>query len=80
MEYRFSKTINTSFKQAVEKVTEELKKEGFGIITGIDLKKTLKKKLILTSGIISLPEHVSHVMFMKLCRKKINLVYSFRAI
>ena len=35
------------FDQAVEKVTEELKKEGFGILTDIDVKKTLKKKLNL---------------------------------
>ncbi len=35
------------FDQAVEKVTEELKKEGFGILTDIDVKKTLKKKMNL---------------------------------
>lgn len=35
------------FDQAVEKVTEELKKEGFGILTDIDVKETLKKKLNL---------------------------------
>ena len=45
MEYHFSKTVNISFNEAVEKVTEELKKEGFGIITEIDLQKTFKKKL-----------------------------------
>ena len=45
MEYHFSKTVNISFDEVVEKVTEELKKEGFGIIGEIDLKKTFKKKL-----------------------------------
>lgn len=35
----------TSFEQAIEKVTEELKKEGFGILTEIDIKATFKKKL-----------------------------------
>ena len=45
MEYHFSKTVNIPFNEAVEKVTEELKKEGFGIITEIDLQKTFKKKL-----------------------------------
>lgn len=45
MSYYFSKILNTSFEQAVSKVTEELKKEGFGILTEIDVKETLKKKL-----------------------------------
>ena|SRR5581483_8696990 len=45
MEYYFSKIVNMSFEEAVKKITEELKKEGFGIITEIDMKETLKKKL-----------------------------------
>jgi len=45
MHYGFSKTVNLSFDQTVEKVTEELKKEGFGVLTTIDVKDTLKKKL-----------------------------------
>lgn len=45
MSYYFSKTINTTFDEAVDRVTEELKKEGFGILTEIDVKATLKKKL-----------------------------------
>jgi uncharacterized protein (DUF302 family) len=45
MKYGFSKTVNLSFDQTVEKVTEELKKEGFGVLTTIDVKDTLKKKL-----------------------------------
>lgn len=45
MEYYFSKTINDSFENAIQKVTEALKAEGFGILTEIDLKATLKKKL-----------------------------------
>jgi uncharacterized protein (DUF302 family) len=45
MEYYFSKTINDSFENAIQKVTEALKTEGFGILTEIDLKATLKKKL-----------------------------------
>jgi uncharacterized protein (DUF302 family) len=43
--YGFSKTVNLAFNDAIEKVTEELKKEGFGILTEIDVKETLKKKL-----------------------------------
>ncbi|MFT5715317.1 MAG: hypothetical protein ACI9WT_001897 [Flavobacterium sp.] len=45
MEYYFSKTISTSFENAIQKVTEALKSEGFGILTEIDLKSTFKKKL-----------------------------------
>lgn len=47
MKYGYSKTTNLSFEQAIEKITEELKKEGFGILTEIDVKETLKKKLNL---------------------------------
>lgn len=45
MKYGFSKTVNLSFEQATNKITEELKKEGFGILTEIDVKETMKKKL-----------------------------------
>ncbi len=46
MSYYLSKTFkNTGFDEAIEKVTEELKKEGFGIITQIDMQDTLKKKI-----------------------------------
>ena len=45
MSYHLSKKISASFKQVIEKVTDELKKEGFGIITSIDLKETFRKKI-----------------------------------
>ncbi|WP_445263806.1 DUF302 domain-containing protein [Rhodohalobacter sp. 8-1] len=45
MEYVTSKTVNLSYDQAIEKVTELLKEEGFGVLTEIDVKDTLKKKL-----------------------------------
>jgi len=45
MSYYFSKTINSNFDDAVQKVTEALKVEGFGVLTEIDVKATLKKKL-----------------------------------
>ena len=45
MAYYFSKVLDMSFDDAVQKVTDELKKEGFGILTDIDVKQTLKKKL-----------------------------------
>ncbi len=45
MEYYFKKEIDLGFDAALAKVEEELKKEGFGILTEIDVKATLKKKL-----------------------------------
>ena len=45
MSYYFSATIEGPFDDAIEKVTDELKKEGFGVLTNIDVKATLKKKL-----------------------------------
>ena len=46
MSYYFNKVLrNTSFDEAIEKVTVELKKEGFGVLTEIDVKETLKKKI-----------------------------------
>ena len=45
MSYGFSKQVSMSYDTAVEKVTEELKKEGFGVLTTIDVRDTLKKKL-----------------------------------
>jgi uncharacterized protein (DUF302 family) len=45
MSYYFSKTLDISFDDAISKVTDELKKEGFGILTEIDVKETLKQKL-----------------------------------
>ncbi|GBE40172.1 MAG TPA: DUF302 domain-containing protein [Nitrospirae bacterium] len=45
MGYYFSKILDGSFEDVVNKVMEELKKEGFGVLTDIDVKATLKKKL-----------------------------------
>lgn len=45
MKYGNSKKVNYSFDEAIKKVTEELKAEGFGVLTEIDVKETLKKKL-----------------------------------
>jgi uncharacterized protein (DUF302 family) len=45
MQYYFNKTLHMSFDDAVTGVVEALKKEGFGILTDIDVQKTLKKKL-----------------------------------
>ena len=45
MKYYFDKTLQGDFDAAIEKVTGELKKEGFGVLTEIDIKATMKKKL-----------------------------------
>jgi uncharacterized protein (DUF302 family) len=45
MSYYLSKTLETPFESAVEKVTEALKNEGFGVLTEIDMQATMKKKL-----------------------------------
>jgi len=44
-DYGFSKTIDAPYEAAIEKVTAALKEEGFGVLTTIDVKDTLKKKL-----------------------------------
>lgn len=45
MSYGFSRTVPMTHERAIERVTEELKKEGFGVLTTIDVKDTLKQKL-----------------------------------
>jgi uncharacterized protein (DUF302 family) len=45
MKYYFSKILEMTFDEAVARVMDELKKEGFGILTDIDVQKTLKGKL-----------------------------------
>jgi len=45
MNYYFNKTLNEDFNTVIESVTEALRNEGFGILTEIDIKETLKKKL-----------------------------------
>jgi uncharacterized protein (DUF302 family) len=43
MEYYFSKTINDSFENAIEKVTAALKVEGFGVLTENRFKSNIKR-------------------------------------
>ena len=43
--YSFGKTVDMDFEQALERVTQALAKEGFGLLSDIDVTATLKKKL-----------------------------------
>ena len=45
MHYGFSRVVPLTYEKAVERVTEELQHEGFGVLTSIDIQATLKKKL-----------------------------------
>ncbi|MBL1233262.1 MAG: DUF302 domain-containing protein [Flavobacteriales bacterium] len=45
MSYYYTKITDFDFDEAIEKVTEELQKEGFGVLTEIDVKAIFKKKI-----------------------------------
>jgi len=45
MNYGYSKTVDMTYTEALEKVEAELKERGFGVLTEIDVKATMKKKL-----------------------------------
>ncbi|MDA8173844.1 MAG: DUF302 domain-containing protein [Nitrospiraceae bacterium] len=45
MGYYFSRRLQTAFEEAIERIKASLKQEGFGIITEIDIQKTLKEKI-----------------------------------
>ena len=45
MSYHFSKIVSMPFDTAIERVTEALKENGFGVLTTIDVKSTLKSKI-----------------------------------
>ncbi len=47
MSYYFNKTVSGSFDEVIEKVIKLLGKEGFGVLTEIDIQKTFKKKLAI---------------------------------
>jgi len=50
MEYGFGKVVNLTPARAVQRVTEELAKEGFGVLTTIDVRETMQKKLGVDVG------------------------------
>lgn len=45
VKYGFGKAVDMKYEEAIERVVAELQKEGFGVLTEIDVQATLKKKL-----------------------------------
>ena len=63
-EYAFSTVLDSSYEDTISSVTDALKNEGFGILTQIDVKATLKKKLSL-----GMNERINHYLFLSLIRQ-----------
>ncbi len=70
--YHLSKKVFLPFTEAIEKVTTELKKEGFGIITFIDIRDTFKKRSMRISETMSSWEPATRNIPMKPCLLRIN--------
>ena len=65
MSYTFDKIVDQSFEDAILRVTEVLKDNGFGVLTEIDVKTTLKKKLDVNLSGKERYLQVSSQMFIK---------------
>lgn len=74
MEYVTSKTVDLSYDQAIEQVTSLLKEEGFGVLTEIDVKDTLKKKLDVDLKSIKSWVHAIRTLPTKHYRRKTRQV------
>jgi uncharacterized protein (DUF302 family) len=48
--YAYKKQVNMPYEKAVQRIKEELKQQGFGVLTEIDVRDTLKKKLNVDFG------------------------------
>jgi len=70
--YYFTKTLKGNFDDTITKVTEALKTEGFGVLTEIDIKSTLKKKLDVDYIIIKYWVRAIRHLHTRRCRRKIK--------
>ena len=65
--YGFRKEIDLPFDEAVETVTEQLKKQGFGIMTKIDVREKFKEKLKKCE------KHYKNIMLLDILLFKVNV-------
>ena len=72
MSYYFNKTLNLSFDKAIVRVTEELKKEGFGILTDIDVKARLRRNSMSNSENTGFSAPATHLLHTRHCRQRIR--------
>ena len=73
MNYYFSTTVAGNFEDIVQKTIEALKKEGFGVLTDIDVTDTLKKSWMWISKNTAFSGLAIHLLRSKHCRRKIRL-------
>ena len=73
MNYFTSKKVELSFDQAIAKVTEILKEEGFGVLTEIDVKDTLKKNWMWTSKNTESWALATQALLIRHCRRRTKL-------
>ena len=76
MEYGYKKKIPASFEEALRKTREELPKEGFGVLTEIDVKATLKKKLSKKEDIDTHPLMIRTVIATQEAEQRFLMVES----
>ena len=66
MNYYFNKSLKGNFEEVIVKVTEELEKEGFGVLTEINVTETLKKSWMWILETIAFLEPVTRLTLIKL--------------
>lgn len=77
MEYYFSKKISSSYEEAIRRVTEALKSEGFGIVSEIKMHEKFKEKLGIDFRRYTILELAIHPLPLKHYKLRIKLVRCF---